>query len=347
MTDHRTVRRETVSLNGFSGTLTSPAGLAQAAPAVVLLHPFGAWDRAGFLPDEVSGNGPVRLFDDVAAACAARGAVVLGYDSRFVTESFQGGAGSPRLTFTGLVEDAVAAVKWLSERAEVDPARVCLLGISMGTEVALAAAEELGAPHRLVLVAPVAESYAVRGRWMHLQRRQEWLVSAGFVDDEGNVDLAAAARDTVGRSGWWDDFDLHDRLGSRVPAERLWAHLTAEYDTATRRALHHGDESGPASFWQDWSAQPHAYERAARVPGPLSLHVGADDWTTPPRQAWLVHDCATAHGVDSTLRSYPGLGHLMSRPHADGTRTYGPFAPEVLDALARDVTGVPGTPPRP
>ncbi|MET9290381.1 alpha/beta hydrolase fold domain-containing protein [Streptomyces sp. NPDC003077] len=340
MTDNDAVRRETVVLNGFEGTLTSPSSRAEAAPAVVFLHPFGAWDRTGLLTDEVTANGTVRLFDDLAAACAARGAIAFGYDSRFVTESLNDGAGSARLTFTGMVEDAVAAVKWLSAHEEVDPARVSLLGISMGTEVALAAAEELDAPHQLILVAPVAENYAVRRRWMNLQRHQEWLVSAGYIDADGNVDLSAAARDTSGRSGWWDDFDLDDRLGSRVPAERLWAHLTAAYDEATHRALHQGDESGPASFWQDWSAQPHAYQRAARVPGPLSLHVGDDDWTTPPRQAWLVHHAATAHGVASSLRGYPGLGHLMSRPHADGTRTYGPFAPEVVEALVRDVTGI-------
>lgn len=339
MTDNGAVRRETVTLDGFSGTLTGPPSRVQAAPAVVILHPFGAWDRAGLLPHEVSANGTVRLFDDITAACAARGAVALSYDSRFVTEPFDDGAGSPRLTFTGLVEDAVTAVKWLAGHDEVDPTRVSLLGISMGTEVALAAAEELAVPHRLILVAPVGENYMVRRRWMNLLRHQEWLMSAGYVDDEGNVDLAAAARDTAGRSGWWDDFDLDDRLGDRVPAERLWAHLTAEYDAATQRALQQGDESGPASFWRDWAAQPHPYERAARVPGPLSIHVGDDDWTTPPRQAWLVHNSATAHGVPSTLRSYPGLGHLMSGPHGDGTRTYGPFAPEVLDALARDVTG--------
>ncbi|MFD6309729.1 alpha/beta hydrolase family protein [Streptomyces nigra] len=328
--------------DGRTAHLRLPSELppGRGVPAVVLLHPFGAWDRDAFLPAEASGNGPVRLFDDLGAALVQAGIAAAAFDTRFLSEDPRDGAGSPRFTFTGLVDDAVRVAEQARAHPAVDGDRVLLLGVSMGAEVAVAAAERLQGESRLAVVAPSAEARPVFQRWMGLDRRLEWLSTGGFTDAEGTVDLAAALADDEGRSGWWEDFDLVDRYGPAVDLEVLRAELALEYDTWERQALAHGDDSAPASFWSDWYAQPAPYLRLAGITGRITIHVGAEDWTTPPRQAHLLHRAALDHGLRSDLSVHPRLGHLMSPRSAEGRRTYGPFDPDFLRALVASVDAV-------
>ncbi|MEY9872997.1 pimeloyl-ACP methyl ester carboxylesterase [Streptacidiphilus sp. MAP12-33] len=320
--------------------LPHEAGPDRPVPAAVLLHPFGCWDKDAFLPAEASGTVPVRLFGDLGTALVGAGIGAAVFDTRFLTEDPAGGAGSDRFTFTGLVDDAVRLVEELRAHPDVDGDRVVLLGVSMGAEVALAAAERLGGDSRLVVVAPSAEARPVFQRWMGLDRRLEWLVAGGFTAPDGKVDLAAARADTTGRSGWWDEFDLADRFGDSADLEVLRAELALEYDTWERQARSQGEESAPASYWSDWFAQPAPYLRLAGITGAISIHVGAEDWTTPPRQAHLLHHQAQAHGLDSQLTIHPRLGHLMSPRTAEGLRTYGPFDPDFQRALVESVDRV-------
>ncbi|WP_393073592.1 alpha/beta hydrolase family protein [Streptomyces sp. LN704] len=336
-------RTDDLSLDdGRTAVLRLPSEIppGRDVPAVVLLHPFGAWDRDAFLPAEASGNGPVRLFDDLGTALVRAGIAAAAFDTRFLSEDHRDGAGSPRFTFTGLVDDAVRVVEQTRAHPDVDSGRVLLLGVSMGAEVALAAAERLGGDSHLAVVAPSAEARPVFQRWMGLDRRLEWLSAGGFAGADGIVDLAAARADERGRSGWWEEFDLVDRFGSTVDLELLRAELALEYDTWERQALVHGDESAPASFWHDWFAQPAPYHRLAGITGRMTIHVGAEDWTTPPRQAHLLHHVALAHGLRSELTIHPRLGHLMSPRSAEGRRTYGPFDPDFLRALVESVDTV-------
>ncbi|GLW56379.1 alpha/beta hydrolase family protein [Kitasatospora phosalacinea] len=337
--DHAPGRTDGVPLDrGRTAQLRLPADRpgGPPVPAVVLLHPFGAWDRDAQLSAEESGNGPVRLFADLGAALVAAGTGALSYDARFRTEDPQGGAGSPRFTFTGLVDDAVRAVGQLRAHPAVDADRVLLLGVSMGAEVALAAAERLGGESRLVAVAPSAEARPVFQRWLGLDRRLEWL-AAGFTAADGTVDLAAALADTTGRSGWWEPFDLVGRFGPRADLEVLRAELALEYDAWEDAALAGDEASAPASFWRDWYAQPAPYRRLAGITGRIAVHVGAEDWTTPVRQAHLLHRAALAHGLRSHLHVHPRLGHLMSPRTEDGLRTYGPFDPAFQRSLVASV----------
>ncbi|MFF4343095.1 serine aminopeptidase domain-containing protein [Kitasatospora sp. NPDC001540] len=340
--DHASERADRISLDrGRTAHLRLPADRpdGRPVPAAVLLHPYGVWDRDAHLPPEASGNGPVRLFADLGAALTAAGTGALCYDARFLTEERHGGAGSPRFTFTGLVDDAVRAVEQVRAHPAVDADRVVLLGVSMGAEVALAAAERLGGESHLVLVAPSAEARPVFQRWMGLDRRLEWL-AAGFTTADGTVDLAAALADTTGRSGWWEPFDLVERFGPHADLEVLRAELALEYDAWEDAALAGDEESAPASFWRDWFAQPAPYRRLAGITGRLAVHVGAEDWTTPTRQAHLLHRAALARGLRSQLHVHPRLGHLMSPRRADGLRTYGPFDPDFQRALVASVDEV-------
>jgi dienelactone hydrolase len=117
------------------GTLTLPHGRGARA-GVVLLSGGGPFDR-----DETSGaNKPLK---DLAWGLASRGIAVVRFDKVTYAHSQQV-ASMPGLTMTDeYVPHAVAAVHLLQRQPNVDPARVFVLGHSMGGKVAprVAAAE--------------------------------------------------------------------------------------------------------------------------------------------------------------------------------------------------------------
>lgn len=316
-------RVERVDLGSLPGWLDLPeaeGATSAGVPAALLLHPFGAWDRHGYVPAAVSGSHAVWLFEDLAVALLRAGVAVARYDARVQT-------------FTDLVEDASTALRRL--RSDPRIGEVTLLGISLGTEVAIATAAGAG-PVRMVLVAPVAESYPVRWRWLNVERRLEWLHQAGLVGPDGVVDLTRVAAETTARSGWWDPFDPDQFCASEVTIEQLAATLIRWHDDEVAVALSKGDGTVPPDFWRDWCAQPPAFRRLSAAQGQAFIHAGSDDWTTPPRQAWLLHAAATA-ALTVEVTVHAGLGHLMSPRSADGRRTYGPFTAKAIDAIVSDV----------
>jgi len=109
------------------GTLSLPKKSAPL-PAVILLSGGGPFDR-----DETHGiNKPLK---DIAWGLASRGIVVLRFDK--VTQTHSEVANSPDFTMTEeYVPHAVAGIHMLQNHAAVDPARVFVLGHSMGGKVA-------------------------------------------------------------------------------------------------------------------------------------------------------------------------------------------------------------------
>ncbi|HET8844084.1 MAG TPA: alpha/beta fold hydrolase [Ktedonobacteraceae bacterium] len=124
-----------------SGSLAVPGRLSLPRgqgpwPGVVLLSGLGPFDR-----DETSGlNKPLK---DLAWGLASRGVAVLRFDQVTYTHSQQV-ADTRDFTMTDeYVPPAVAAVHILQQQPTVDPARIFILGHSMGGKVAprVAAAE--------------------------------------------------------------------------------------------------------------------------------------------------------------------------------------------------------------
>ena len=115
----------------LAGTLTIPTHAAGTRlPAVVLITGSGSQDRDEALP---SINAALRPFREIADTLARRGIAVLRLDDRGVGGS---DAGPGTATTADFADDVRAALAWLRTRAEIDPARLGLVGHSEGAMIA-------------------------------------------------------------------------------------------------------------------------------------------------------------------------------------------------------------------
>jgi hypothetical protein len=304
-------------------------------PAVLLLHPAGAGDRRGtILARDANTDQDVYLFDDLAAALLTAGVAVTGFDSRFVTARRTDGWEPGQVTFPALIQDAAALLGFLRGHPGVDRRRISLLGISLGTQIAVGAAARTGGECRLILAAPGAVSLGQHLSWMLIGRRLEWLLAAGLVGRDATVDLGRLAGLAAERAGWWDAFDPADFTHGTGPVsyEQVAAVLHHQHDTFVRDLFATGDESSPAEYWLTRRAHPPMAQSLATLRGRVWLHVGDEDWTTPPRQAWLLAHSAPP-GLDVQVTVHPDLGHLLSPRDRAGRLTFGPIHPSAVAAL--------------
>ena len=119
--------------NGFSlaGTLSKPAqASATRLPAVVLVGGSGPTDRDSL----VFG---IPILGQIAGALADAGHIVVRYDKRGIGQS---GGRAEAASFADYADDVRAVVKLLSDRKDVDPKRIAVVGHSEGGLVALMAA---------------------------------------------------------------------------------------------------------------------------------------------------------------------------------------------------------------
>ena len=98
----------------------------------------------------------------------------------------------------------------------------------------------------------------------------------------------------------------------RVKASLLYAPVSA--DASDRRRF---GGSGPSSSDPVWRDDPQFIDKISPinyfngVTGPVQIHQGDADTTTPPRWARAIRDALQAAGKDVTYFEYPGQGHAL------------------------------------
>jgi len=246
-----------------------------------------------------------RPFRDIAHGLAARGVAVLRYDKRSY-------ANLPSLTAHGAaltvqhetIDDAVVAVALLRNRAEIDPARVFVLGHSLGGMVGPRLATEAKADGVIIMAG------AARPLPEIMVEQTEYLVA---LDDTVTAEEAAHLA----------------QLKAAVAALR-----------GPEPAV--GDPLGvPSGYFADLEAHDGPTEAAALDIPILVLQGGRDYQVTKVDFArW---QAALEGRPQACLKLYENLDHLMrageGRATPEDYATPRPVAPVVIDDIAGFVLG--------
>jgi uncharacterized protein len=181
--------------NGFvlAGTLSRPASTAEKVlPAVVLVGGSGPADR-----DELVFGVPI--LGQIANALADAGLIAVRYDKRGIGQS---GGRAEAASLADYTDDVRAAVKWLSDRKDVDDKRIAVVGHSEGGAVALMAAAK---EKRIAAVVPIAAN-GVTGAELVLAQQQHLLDRSTMSAEEkqAKVELQKRIHEAVLTGKGWE-----------------------------------------------------------------------------------------------------------------------------------------------
>lgn len=188
----------TTAGHSLAGTLTKPTGSAGRLPAVVTITGSGLQDRDEYIP--VAGG--YRLFRQVADTLSRRGMIVLRLDDRGVG----GSDGDVNGTSADFANDIRAAVAYLRTRADVDPARIALVGHSEGGMIApMVAASDLKLAGIALMAGPAFNGRQIIDYQLANQVRGTASIPAASKDSA--IAASRATFDsTTARGGWMKFF---------------------------------------------------------------------------------------------------------------------------------------------
>ena len=276
-------------------TLTVPSR-AKSVPAVVLVHGSGPNDR----DETVGANKPFR---DLAAGLASRGVAVLRYDKRTKVHAARMSSAAGFTVAQEVVEDVLEAVKFLRRQPAIDPARVFVLGHSLGgmltPRIAAASPEIAG----LIVMAgparPLEEAIVAQTRYL-------------------------AAADGVTSPAEQESIERAVALADSVRA------LTPE-DARTSRMI----SGAPASYWLDLRGYD-ASTAATQVKAPMLILQGERDYQVTPEE-FAKWKAALGARHDVTFRSYPALNHLFIAGSGPSLPAEYQVAGHVAEEVIRDI----------
>lgn len=258
------------------GALTLPAGKGPF-PGVVLVAGSGPND----LDETVGGRKPFR---DIAHGLARAGVATLRYDKRTYDYAAKT-ASDPHFTIDDEVtDDAVAALRVLAERKQVDPRRVFLLGHSLGGQMAPRIASRYPRLAGVIMLAAPARPLL------------DVIVQQTREQGERHGESQAAI-----------DKQLH-----AIAAEKA---LLAKANPQEPRGVFGG---APQSWWLSL----HGYDQVAVAKSlslPLLILQGGSDFQVSPKNDFEAWKTALAGRSNVTFRLYPGLGHLFTPAGTTGT----------------------------
>src|SRR4051812_1052021 len=276
-------------------TLTLPNG-AGPFPAVVLVHGSGPQDR-----DSTIGRN--KPFKDLALGLASRGVAVLRYEKR--TKIYGGGSGTPG-AFTvkqEVIDDALAAAALLRTQPKIDPARVFVLGHSLGgtviPRIGAADAKLAGLVVMAGATRPLPEIILAQARYL--------AGTDGTVtpEEQKGIDEASALVESVRA------LKPEDAAGGRVIF------------------------NAPASYWLDL----RGYDPASAARGlalPMLILQGERDYqvTMEDLARWKA---ALGSRRDVTFQSYPALNHLFIAGTGPATPAEYDVPGHVAEPVVRDI----------
>jgi dienelactone hydrolase len=276
------------------GTLTMPVG-GGPYPSVILVHGSGPSDR-----DETIG--PNKPFKDIALGLASRGIAVLRYDKRSKVHGPKMAA-SPSMTVKDeVIDDVGEAIKALRARPRIDPARIFVLGHSLGgmliPRIAAAHPSIAGAVVLAGAARPIDEAIVEQTRYLAMQD--------GAVSPEEQAQIDAMAK----------------------TAAEIKALGPADLAAGTRLL------GATPAYWLDLRGyDPPAAARTLKIP--LLVLQGERDYqvTMAEYERWK----SALAGATATFRSYPALNHRFMA----GTGTSLPaeylIPSHVADDVIRDI----------
>jgi dienelactone hydrolase len=191
------------------GTLTLPQrGAGARVPAIVTITGSGPQDRDA----SPQGLSAYRPFYQLADTLGRRGIAVLRLDDRGAGSD----AGPMTVTTRDLADDTRAALSWLRTRAEIDPARIGLVGHSEGGTIAPMVAASDSAVAAIVIMAGAVS----KGREI-ITFQQRYVV-------DSMARLRGAQRDAV--------LAQYAKNTDSVAAAMPWMKFFLEYDGAATAA---------------------------------------------------------------------------------------------------------------
>ncbi len=245
-------------------------------PAVVLVHGSGPQDMDTTV-------GPNKPFKDLAYGLAQQGVVVLRYDKRTKAYPQDFVARDDYTVKDETINDAASAVGLLRQSAYVNPDKVYVLGHSLGGMVGPRILNAVPDAAGLIMVAAPA-------RKMHVALIEQ-------------VDyLLDAHKENVGKD------ELAQIEEMRNVAKRIEA---GDYDKDTPPEELLGT---PPSYWDDLNAYDQV-ATAKKLERPVLVLQGERDYNST-MDDFAIWKKAIGWKKNVTLKSYPGVNHLMI--HGEG-----------------------------
>jgi hypothetical protein len=191
----------------LTGTLTVPKGAAGRVPAVVTITGSGQQDRDEYLPLVPN----YRPFRQLADTLGRRGIAVLRLDDRGVNGS---GGNVASATSADFADDIRAGVAFLRARADIDAARIGLLGHSEGGAIG----PMVAANDRTIAAVVLLAGPAYNGRRIIDFQLRNLVMGDSSIPAAKKDSVAREARaafdSTTGRTAWMRFFLDYDPLAA-------------------------------------------------------------------------------------------------------------------------------------
>lgn len=255
------------------GTLSMPVG-AGPFPGVVLVHGSGPQDR-----DETIGSN--RPFRDIAWGLASQGIAVLRYEKRTKAhaEQFTPEIIARLTTREEVIDDALTAVKLLSQTPGIDPNRVYVLGHSLGATLAPRIGQADPAIAGLIIAAGLARPLedTILDQFTHIYGLSGAMTDSQKAELEQLKEKVARVKDP--------------NLSDKVPVEDLPLNITPAY-------------------WLDLRGY-HPPEVAKSLDMRILVLQGGRDYQVSADKDFPVWQKVLDGKQGATLKLYPKLFHLF------------------------------------